>query len=814
MVAMPPTEFIIQNRDNTIRKKSFNEKRNLHYSGNLTKDTYNKNKNSEYKNNFKPLRAADSNQNQLAFKGLKFKDLFPKSEIEKADVLLKRVKEIIDPKKNLGLYSLEDAITNTIDPLTKQNIAKSDVHVHTEIGHSFLEALSALPKTLARTAQKIFGGKEKKGQIELIEKKEKILNQLTGYYLEVDKHTRQFQDVFSGENLETVKGLLKNNKVKELEKFLEKKRLTPSLILGENNSNLGDLKSKLLDENNSQSLIEKLKINYIKDSINKAEDKKRGSYIPGFSMDDSKLVTRLVTGVITGGFIANDFYNLKMLTSNDKKEADKERKIRFTQQASYIGITAYLGYVLDATFKNVANRSLSFSVGLGFASAIGANIISRVFNKIPLLPKDPKEMDNKPYILSAAPLRKNLYYSSNINNNKEKSLSFTGWNYKEMMKASKNWLESMDKKAIKALPAKMSYNEFAESYKVLEKVDDGYAKDMLKTAGKYMGLTDNMPADKKLSLSDIENAAKNTNGQVIIGKNYLYDVGKSLINTVLFPFNLVIGLGKLITKPVLNMFGKEPETTKKSTVGNPELKVKNLVKWVKNATDKLKDNPNFNVNNMENASDDIIHQLKTRIGENPRTFHDTKVMDFGNDQLSTGMKFTGFASVPFLTIDAYNVSAEKTKNKHISTEKAKQRAIQDTTRQGISCWAVKSFNDVFKGLANYSLGGSALSSVLNCAGYELLTRLFVGQPVLTKTHEELKEIEKKRLKNRNWLSKTMGGKIKTDENNENTLILGSKTLRPDFFNMPVASNFFTTTINSNSINYAGFKEKLASPSGF
>ncbi|HBG48502.1 MAG TPA: hypothetical protein DDW90_03150 [Cyanobacteria bacterium UBA9971] len=137
-------------------------------------------------------------------------------------------------------------------------------------------------------------------------------------------------------------------------------------------------------------------------------------------------------------------------------------------------------------------------------------------------------------------------------------------------------------------------------------------------------------------------------------------------------------------------------------------------------------------------------------------------MEYAPHELSTAMKFTGFTTVPFLAVDAYNVTLGETKNKDAASKKGNQRAVQDSARQGVSLWISYAFNQMGKALSSLSLVGNGAVIAVSAFSYESLTRLLVGQPLFPTTHEKMVETEKEKAKSKNWFVKLMAGRLKTN----------------------------------------------------
>lgn len=775
-------------------------------------------KNSDTNNiKFKPLKATKNDQNQLAFKGLNFvggvkkafvatKKVLTESDIRTADDVLKETSRALDIQRISGIRHLESYISRAIDPFSGKKLLQETVYVVKPLEKSLPDAFSSIPKMLYRKAKGLVSGNKVRNKINTVKTNKDKLNQLLGYYLESQKHGKIFDKAFSAENIQKMKEILQKGDKKAFDSFLKDNSIKSKILLKEGVENAEDFSksaNKLLQNLDDKNFVEDIRKKYITGIINAIETDKVGSFMPNFSNNNIQFINKASTGVITGGLVANDFYNLKMLATDDEEKAKAKRNQMFKQQAAYTVLGAYIGYVINSTFKRMVNRSLPFAVGVGAVTSVSANIISRAVNGLPLLPINPKKLDKEPYVIKAVPLEKsdNRFFSSfrgsetfkafkGSNNN----LSFSGWNAPEIAKSARKGLKKINNEIIKAMPSKMSYEEFERGYNIVKKADSKYANEMLRIARKYMKHLDpGIPRKSEgLSISHIEKVAKANGGEVIIGRNYAYRFCKSAIeDLILFPVKLVGSIGRMTINLGLKAAGKEPISKPKPDRYNPEVAVRNLVKWAKEAEGKTR---------KTGVS------LEETFGERLASFHGPNVMEYPNDKLSSAMKLTGFLSVPFLTMDAYNASAEETGNRSISLEKAKQRTIQDSARQGISYWAVRSWNSIFKDLNNHSLLGAALSTALNCTGYEVMTRVAVGQPLTPKTHEQMKKIEKERLSSDSWLARILGRDIEVDDEK---VVVNSKKLR-EFPGMKPYNDFITTASRSGNLEYKKFKENLAS----
>jgi len=299
---------------------------------------------------------------------------------------------------------------------------------------------------------------------------------------------------------------------------------------------------------------------------------------------------------------------------------------------------------------------------------------------------------------------------------------------------------------------------FKESYEQTKMLDKQDANKMLEIAAEFMGIDKN----QKLDIKAVEAASIKHGGKVIIGQNSLYRYSKTVLDIIKFPFQLLIGLGRSLINPFRRLMGKPPLKSKNEKEFYSEQFVKTVAKWSKQANEKA----NIAGAKTPKEKNDALDEAIGRYGSN-KNFFSTKVMDYSADKLSNFMKLTGFVTVPFLAIDAYNVTLGETRSKDTAKIQSKQRAVQDSARQGVSLWFVKSINNIFKALSNSSLLGNAATVGIQTFAYESITRMLVGQPLLPTTHKKMIEVEQKRAKSNNWFTKIISGKIKMSDNKQN-----------------------------------------------
>lgn len=671
------------------------------------------------------------------------------------------------------------------------------------------DAFLALPLTIYRKGRALFdrGFREyRQGE----EAKAEAKNGLLGLWTHVDRFAQTFDKGLSKkEDLAELKTILgdKNTPIdkEKLSKFFAKRKLerlynhsetSPKGLLHEENS-FESFKNAIL--NDDEKTKEDFKKSFVNLSINKAKINKQGSFFSTQGQNANQLMVRLITGVIPAYFIANDFYNLRILNADNKKKADQEWKSKFGQESFRVGIEAYEGFLTNSVFERITNKSLPTAVGLNIVNYIGSNIFSRVFTNRPVLPVDvdkavslqalnKKKNENNeevkenktPSNIVEEPVKTtysdkyktlNIYKVFKGNN----SLPSFGAN-NNILTPIKNLLTSMDKIFEKALPAKMNWEKFKEGYKAVERLDKEDAVEMLTIVNKSMKLG---LEHTQLNLENIDNKlAEQGLKEVKIGQNWVYRYSKILIDVIKLPVNVIVGLGRFAVNSGRKIFGLPPIKPEKKSSYLSEQFVKNVTKWAEKAE-------------KENPKD--LEAAQVHYGSNKK-FFSTSVMEYGAEEISSAMKLTGFFAVPFLASDAYNVTLGETRNKDIAKEKAKQRSFQDSVRQGVSFWICYLFNQMGKALSNSSLLGNALVVGAQAYSYETATRVLVGQPVNKTTHEEMVKSEKEKAKSNNWFVKIMAGKLKTNsatnltiDNNQNTNPVGTLNTQPSVLT-PQSSN--------------------------
>lgn len=664
---------------------------------------------------------------------------------------------------NSGEFPLVKAIVNDVKDeklvgREGKTIYDDNVRVVMPFHSNLLEAVFAFPMFIYRRIRclidKTYKEKYNNKQVRI-----KARDSMLALGLHIDKCAKSFETAIE-ENLNGLSKILKHDNYHAgLSDFLNTKGFKALYSYSEgkhsgilkNKTDLEEFKNAIINEN--KEVIEKYKIKYVKQIIKTQIKKNAGSFLPNYSQSVAQMFAKIISGMVPTYFIANDFYNLKILNTNDKKKSQEEWNSKFTQESFKIGLDAYQGFILNTVFEKMTNASLSTAIVLNIVNNIAANVLSRKFTHRPVLPVSTNEAvrlkeENDRKINEQTALQKQTFAANKI--------SF-GANNKQILTGVSKYFADLDRKFIDACPNKWTKEKFKEAWEQVSVLNKDHADDMLEIAAHNMGIN---PDGEKLTIEHIMKAASDKDGNVIIGTNEFYRYSKALLNFFVIPFTMIKGITKFIINQGRRIFGYKPfPNGKKESDFLSAQFVKNVSKWAKKAHEQTKDIPDLK---------DRIDKAQILYGRNEAGFFGFKILSYSTDKLSTGMKLTGFTGIPFLAFDAYNATLGETKDKDASIHQMNQRTLQDTVRQGVSYWFVQGSNNLMKSILNANISGLMASYLPQAVIYETATRLMVGQPIMPTTYEKMVEVEKKRANNTNWFIKAITGKVKTAENTKQT----------------------------------------------
>lgn len=802
---------MVVNFNSNMEKYRSKDNQWLYYSSKNTLEHINTNLNNNTKNPLKGRRAAT----QPTFKGSFFSKL-TKAEDIKIGVVRNHLRKYLGDTGNSGLnLNLEILKKHNINV---RSVDKNALNITTSqhVWDSFKESVTFPFVAAGKAVHKLFS---KEARVKYANEKEiqAAKSSLAGYYNETRQHEGYIKKLI--EDKDNIANAIQKDGKEGFKNYLEGKKLANfnesafqkacQKAAGSKESGIDNVQH-VLNNIHDPKVNKKLFSEYITEAINSPEGKRLGGFMPKMSNDTVQFINRVTSGLTTAWFVSNDFHNLSIATKDDKKAANDQWNQRFTQQSTRIGISSYSGLIVNSTFANISNASLKIALGLAAASSVASDFVTRIVTGVPITPKIPDGVSTAPYVINAAPLKQNIYSASlNGTSNTVTANSASALSTYNLLKNSAGRLSNhanQSKKlsfgrnaaaeTSKFLSKKIDLQQFEEIYHALKTAETAdmheKAEVMLKVATKHTLNND------KATIDELKNAA--IDGKIINGKNAIHKLGYDLVETAKFPLNLAgktfIVVGN-IGRRLINL--TRDKENKLSLVNGKDFdaiewavrNVRNIKRRLNNEeliTKKSKannyDRTFINFKKMYEDTKPKVYSkeahykaFRNLVASKCTSFHDPGVMDFPSSELSTYIKLTGFCTIPFLAMDAFNTVISTSKNMNIALAKTKERAAQDTTRQAISFWFVKSFNKVFEGLINHSPAGNALGTLLNVAGYEYMTRRGVDQPILKKSHEEMKHIDKDRYgKKPNFILRAMGGKIKRKQ--DNTVVVGSTPIRP------------------------------------
>lgn len=687
--------------------------------------------NNEY--NKKPL---NSISNDVSFKGFSFKPVC----VEKTNNLIVHdVTEILGlAKKHLGVSAekLFKDVSDSDSPLVKNmvNISKDS---------KGKEVVSFNEKTVPRL----------------------ILDGILYPF------TTLPQDMLNG-----AVGFLK--KIKPLEKWADGVYNTPALEKMRQNSMINNKIDSL------RGLFETIQSNKANPELSdilfqksaKMFDLKTGNY----DTKHERSLNRIVSGTIPAIFLANDAYNLAMMSNKQKdeslqgKDADKEAKIRFKQEVTRVGLTAYLQLITFGAIQKYINNSSTLVMLNTAVTALVIESISRISNGkhiTKLTPEKAKEINakgssnnNEPSPIKAEDTPSDNKQSTAFLTPNQKSKAFgpvTGFkgdaktaeqkkqepllSFNTLMKASAVVLVAGY--ALKGLRKSEKIDEyfikffkyFEDQYKKLTVIPD-YTLPKEKfneilTKLRKNGFGELADKYEQISKKNIEK-----DGKLIFGeKDGIIHLGakvkknQPIVNFLITPFNSIYRAVKFpyaLAESVRGFIWKNPPKPAKSM---EELSSKALSESIEKM-EKLK-----------NLSDDkFVDYVNDNI---LKQFNAQTISKIPNNELSNMAKTaTTAATLGFLMTDNYNMVMLKSngEDKEGAEEKFKGRFVQEMSRLFYQTLLIDLFNKTFVNQYNGSLMGMSWVTVVDTFIGEVLTRKSIGVPVSRHNKEELIEMENKK----------------------------------------------------------------------
>ncbi len=149
-------------------------------------------------------------------------------------------------------------------------------------------------------------------------------------------------------------------------------------------------KDSVLLNKNSEVIFD---INRCKESFIKKAAGNLSKTVKNYNSRDERTLNRLITSFVSAIYGSRDFYNISMLQKNDKKEAKKAKKSRFKQEMTRTGLSAGMTFLTLGALDKYTKNSLMWTVATIVGSSLIAEIVSRLINKVSLVPLTSKKAE-------------------------------------------------------------------------------------------------------------------------------------------------------------------------------------------------------------------------------------------------------------------------------------------------------------------------------------------------------------------------------------------------------------------------------------
>ena len=413
--------------------------------------------------------------------------------------------------------------------------------------------------------------------------------------------------------------------------------------------------------------------------------------ISNYSSEKERAVSRLASGLVPAVFFANDAYNQSMMINNNKKEAKLEKKKRFKQEVSRIGIMAYAQYVVLGALSKFVNKNALTSLAVTTGIVAGTEMLSRVIAGKPVtFVKSKHQNDEEHPLVDIANDKTTIKHSS-------KALKIAAGMFAAGAAAVSFKSSSLGKKLTPAISniynkliKKDIYISKKEFNSIIKKLNDNGFENLAK---KYQTI-----------------AAKQNTKNIFIGtqnRKGVYTVVDSIIMT---PIKAVYDISTLPFK----MFSKN----KTPIVKQSEENLLQGISYIKS----IQNRPDF----KEKLNKKILSSFDNKTKTN-----------YSNHNLAKYSKIaTSSASSYFIVADSYNMVMQKENNKENAKKVSKKVLLQRGVNIGMGAYILTILNNMFKVKYNKSLYCVAMVSGLFGLLNEGLSRLVVGIPVTEKTREE------------------------------------------------------------------------------
>lgn len=508
----------------------------------------------------------------------------------------------------------------------------------------------------------------------------------------------------------------------------------------------------------------------IKSAIHQLKLKRFAPKAGNYDTKHERALNRLVSGLPPAIFLANDAYNLSRMMDDDPKQAQKEKKTRFKQEAARIFTSGYLTLVtMGALQKYINNSKLGIMLMTG-STVLVTEMFSRLSNgkHITRLTPEQARAEN---LKNNAP-EKDIKPDKSFKGNDQK-LSMTQKNQQKpllsfdtIMKASgvviasgfalkgaRHFVPALDK-AIKNLqkPFQNAYKKIAinPNYKMsVEKFENIMTK--LQEAGlddqvadfRKLANTVKIKEFDKISGKEIEYlnlGAKDSKRK--IAADFVITPFRFIWNTITLPYNLTNKAVTMVSGWFKNPVVKTAEQAAQEAAKAAEKRKASDIQALQYALDRIGDVALKGKKTPKELKDFVTDTMM-------KGFNVDSMSNLSNSDLSNLAKTAATAATLwFLMTDNYNMVMLKSNGNDVegANTKFKERFVQEGSRLFYQTLLIDLFNSTFRNQYNSSLLGMSWITLTNTTLGEWLTRKSVGVPVGTYSRDELIAQEEKQNK--------------------------------------------------------------------
>lgn len=486
-------------------------------------------------------------------------------------------------------------------------------------------------------------------------------------------------------------------------------------------------------------------------------DSSKGNY----DTKHERTLVRIVSGLPPAIFLANDAYNLSRILDDNPKNADKEKKTRFNQEAARVGLNAYITLVTMGALQKYINNSKLGNFMLTAATTLFAESTSRLINGKYITRMTPEQArrDNEIHNAPEAEIKPVETPKKEVNFKGDKD---TKTNKEEQHKPLLSF-ETLMKASAVIIAGGYAIKGIRKFSPEIDKVMTNFFETV---SNKYKGMTDiknyQMPKEEFDNIIKVLKQNGNTklveDYEKIAAKNTVLKDGKEVINmgakskkykplikfavapfkfawnAVTLPYSLVEKLVKVVGKKAV-----QPKTASEIAKDINDNTLKAFSKSVESIGKQIK--------KTDFANDASVKKFQSYINDNfLKGFNVDTMSNVSNCDLSNLAKIAGnAATLWFLMTDNYNMVMLKSNgnDKDGAETKFKERFVQEVSRLFYQTLLIDLFNSTFSSQYHKSFFGVTWITLTNTTMGEWLTRKSVGTPVGTHSRKELIEMEEK-----------------------------------------------------------------------